>query len=202
MPLSLNLTPPHLTPPQSQPITTTAPSRESQRNSVSPHRLGYSLELVNLGCRTWTASDLSYSSAFNRSRDSASRKTKYSMHHTSLSISSCNPLHSSPVCCCMMKVRIANELTVLAMGGANGASCTTTQLIPPLNLTFLAVLAQSFRRTIGYNSAGLRPGYTAGQLSLGSSKTSSIPGPQCFSSPGLDTPHNGYAANGEINGSK
>nr|CDS25490.2 actin binding lim protein 1 [Hymenolepis microstoma] len=51
-----------------------------------------------------------------------------------------------------------------------------------------------------YNSTGLRPGYTAGQLSLGSSKTSSIPGPHCFLSPGLDASHNGYAANGEING--
>ncbi|VDD78011.1 unnamed protein product [Mesocestoides corti] len=33
-----------------------SPSREIQRNSVSPHRLGYSLELVNLGNRVWPAS--------------------------------------------------------------------------------------------------------------------------------------------------
>lgn len=54
-----------------------APSRESQRSSVSPHRLGYSLELVNLGNRTWTATDFSYSSAYNRSRESAPRKMKH-----------------------------------------------------------------------------------------------------------------------------
>lgn len=36
---------------------TSAPSRENRRSSVSPQRLGYSLELVNLGNRIWTASD-------------------------------------------------------------------------------------------------------------------------------------------------
>ncbi|KAM7537643.1 hypothetical protein Aperf_G00000073652 [Anoplocephala perfoliata] len=97
-----------------------SPSRESQQNSVSPHRLGYSLELVNLGNRTWTATDLSYSSTFNR----------------------------------------------------------------------------NVRGTDPRNSAGLRPGYTAGQLSFTSPKSTSIPGSHCFSSPRLDASQ----ANGKVNG--
>ncbi|EUB62524.1 Actin-binding LIM protein [Echinococcus granulosus] len=92
-----------------------SPSRESQRSSVSPHRLDYSLELVNLGNRVWTASD----------------------HHR-------------------------------------------------------------YRRngTASRNSTGLRPGYTAGQLSLSSAKTSSISGSHCFSSPRLNVSQ----ANGHTNG--
>lgn len=46
------------------------------------------------------------------------------------------------------------------------------------------------------NSTGLRPGYTAGQLSLSSAKTSSISGSHCFSSPRLNVSQ----ANGHTNG--
>lgn len=57
----------------------TAPSRESQRSSVSPHRLDHSLDLVNLGNRVWTASD----HYRNRHDGTASRKT-ISFTHVSL----------------------------------------------------------------------------------------------------------------------
>ncbi|CDS42138.1 actin binding lim protein 1 [Echinococcus multilocularis] len=103
-----------------------SPSRESQRSSVSPHRLDYSLELVNLGNRVWTTSD----------------------HH---------------------RYR------------RNGTASHSPQ---------------SFRRAVRCNSTGLRPGYTAGQLSLSSAKTSSISGSHCFSSPRLDV----LQANGHTNG--
>ncbi|KAL5110494.1 Actin-binding LIM protein 1 [Taenia crassiceps] len=93
-----------------------SPSRESQRSSVSSHRLDHSLDLVNLGNRLWTASD----------------------HY-----------------------RYRHDGTASHSPG-------------------------SFRRAIRCNSTGLRPGYTAGQLSLSSTKTSSIAGSHCFSSPRLD----------------
>ncbi|KAL5963463.1 Villin-5 [Taenia solium] len=97
----------------------TAPSRESQRSSVSPHRLDHSLDLVNLGNRVWTATD------------------HYRYRHDG---------------------------------------------------------------TASRNSTGLRPGYTAGQLSLSSTKTSSIAGSHCFSSPRLDASQANGHTNGKISG--
>ncbi|VDM34807.1 unnamed protein product [Hydatigera taeniaeformis] len=126
----------------------TAPSRESQRSSVSPHRLDHSLDLVNLGNRVWTASDRHRC----RHDGTSSRKTISTMHvypsHFTLPISIPSAHFLSPPCF-----------------------------------------------TPG-NSTSLRPGYTAGQLSLSSTKTSSIGGSHCFSSPRLDTSQ----ANGHTNG--
>ncbi|KAM3187629.1 hypothetical protein ACTXT7_001903 [Hymenolepis weldensis] len=150
-----------------------SPSRESQRNSVSPHRLGYSLELVNLGNRTWTATDFSYSSAYNRNQDSAPRKTKHSIY----SPFSLNFFLKSAAC--------------LPFNGLH-----STLILP----TAFDVRSGPSSISVQGNSTGLRPGYTAGQLSLGSSKTSSIPASHCFSSPRLDAPHNGHATNEKTNG--
>ncbi|VDK38744.1 unnamed protein product [Taenia asiatica] len=96
-----------------------SPSRESQRSSVSPHRLDHSLDLVNLGNRVWTTTDY------------------YRYRHDG---------------------------------------------------------------TASRNSTGLRPGYTAGQLSLSSTKTSSIVGSHCFSSPRLDASQANDHTNGKISG--